>query len=179
MSDDDLLSEFDDVDENDLNNADNIVNMIMGSGTGINTPNTTSIEKIDTSALTGDKLDEYVVEKSANVIESVMSVVEEMSQNPDSFTYDPKSLEGFNGLINAATSAIASLNKVKLERDKLVQQKDLKEKDIESKEKIAQNKEDNNQQSIQLTREEFIALMSNKKDDKDNNNNNNDKIIDV
>lgn len=180
---DDLLSEFDDLENSDLDNAENIVNMIMGSGAELTKEHTPPKDKVNVEELEGDKLDDYVVEKSAHVIESVMGVVEEMSHNPDAFVYDAKALEGFNGLINAATSAINSLNKVKLERDKLTQQKELKEKDITSKEKIAFDKnENNNKQTIELSREEFIALMTKKNDDTDNNNNKsiNDKgVIDV
>jgi len=173
---DDLLSEFDDLDSDDINNAENIVNMIMGSGSDLTKEHTAPKDRVDVEQLSGSNLDDYVVKKSAHVIESVMGVVEEMSHNPDAFVYDSKSLEGFNGLINAATSAINSLNKVKLERDKLTQQKSLKEQDISSKEKIAFQKNDtNSKQTIELTREEFISLMTKDKEDAGDS----AKVIDV
>jgi hypothetical protein len=175
---DDILSEFDDLDSKDLENPENIVNVLMGSATfpSDSTPSrkTMNVEDLDES-----DIDEYVVKQTATIIENVMGVVESMSENPDSFTYDAKALEGYNGLVNAATSAVASLNKIKLEKSKLKQQKELKQIDINSREKIALNREENNKQTIKLTREEFIALMSDKNDNTDNTDNDSIKTIDV
>ena len=126
------------------------------------TTNTESKEPKPKVQLSEDELSNYIINKSAELIESSLASVNDVKdfitqgQNPDE-------LAALASLINATSSAIESLNKLHLLKKKHEMTKEIKALDWENKKDIVKklpgNVINNNTQVLVASREEIIKQI--------------------
>lgn len=109
--------------------------------------------------LTKENLEDFVIQKSSLLVDGTIDMVETVK---DYITSAPESKDvaSLAELINAATNAVETLNKIVLSNKKNNTIMKIKEMDIESKRELQQAESDT---KIQLTREEMFKMLINNK----------------
>ena len=107
-----------------------------------------------------EELEDFVVQKSGKLINNTLEMVDTVRDYIISAP-ESKDVASMAELINAATNALETLNKIVLSTKKNTTAVKIKEMDIASKKELQQSESDN---KLQLTREEiFKALIDNAK----------------
>jgi len=107
-----------------------------------------------------EELEEFIIQKSGKLINNTLEMVDTVRDYIISAP-ESKDVASLAELINAATNAIETLNKIVLSTNKNTTAVKIKEMDIASKKELQETQSDN---KLQLTREEiFRALINNAK----------------
>jgi hypothetical protein len=107
-----------------------------------------------------EELEDFVVQKSGKLINNTLEMVDTVRDYIISAP-ESKDVASMAELINAATNALETLNKIVLSTKKNTTAVKIKEMDIASKKELQETQSDN---KLQLTREEiFKALINNAK----------------
>jgi hypothetical protein len=107
-----------------------------------------------------EELEDFVVQKSGKLINNTLEMVDTVRDYIISAP-ESKDVASMAELINAATNALETLNKIVLSTKKNTTAIKIKEMDIASKKELQETQSDN---KLQLTREEiFKALINNAK----------------
>ena len=106
-----------------------------------------------------ENLEDYVIQKSSLLVDGTLDMVETVK---DYITSAPESKDvaSLAELINAATNAVETLNKIVLSNKKNNTIVKIKEMDIESKRELQQT---DNETKLKLTREEMFKFLINNK----------------
>jgi|688.fasta_scaffold106114_2 hypothetical protein len=106
-----------------------------------------------------ENLEDFVIQKSSLLVDGTIDMVETVK---DYITSAPESKDvaSLAELINAATNAVETLNKIVLSNKKNNTIVKIKEMDIESKKELQQT---DNETKLKLTREEMFKLLINNK----------------
>lgn len=136
---------------------DNIINelkMTSVSSPFVETPQT------PVPVVTDDSVNQYVYQKTAEVIQAGMTAINTLSNNIMGGA-DPKEVAALASLIGATTKAIDSMNKINLQQKQATVDVKLKEMDIAGKKDIVSNLPSANNNILIATREEIIDQFVN------------------
>lgn len=139
---------MDDVETQDAVN--NILNQLKGFDTKKETQITT------TEPVTPDNLEKFVIDKASDLINKSLNMVDEF-QTVLGASPSEESAEAMANLINAASSAIETLNKVLNSNKRAQTSIKIKEMDVESRNKI---NERDNATRLMMTRGEIMKLLA-------------------
>lgn len=125
--------------------------------------------KPQTTKITEDNINDYILQKTGNLVDAGLGAVEDLKdfvvqgQNPDE-------IAALSELISSTTKAIEALNRINLQNKKAKTDKELKTMDIEGKKAIASslpgNNITNNTVNLVASREEiFKQLLNDAKED--------------
>jgi hypothetical protein len=138
---------MDDTDTQDAVN--NILNQLKGFDAKKETQITT------TDPVTPDNLEKFVIDKASDLINKSLNMVDEF-QTVLGASPSEESAEAMANLINAASSAIETLNKVLNSNKRAQTSIKIKEMDVESRNKI---NERDNATRLMMTRSEVMKLL--------------------
>lgn len=138
---------MDDTDTQDAVN--NILNQLKGFDAKKETQITT------TEPVTPDNLEKFVIDKASDLINKSLNMVDEF-QTVLGASPSEESAEAMANLINAASSAIETLNKVLNSNKRAQTSIKIKEMDVESRNKI---NERDNATRLMMTRSEVMKLL--------------------
>lgn len=138
---------MDDTDTQDAVN--NILNQLKGFDAKKETQITT------TEPVTSDNLEKFVIDKASDLINKSLNMVDEF-QTVLGASPSEESAEAMANLINAASSAIETLNKVLNSNKRAQTSIKIKEMDVESRNKI---NERDNATRLMMTRSEVMKLL--------------------
>ena len=139
---------MDDVETQDAVN--NILNQLKGFDAKKETQITT------TEPVTPDNLEKFVIDKASDLINKSLNMVDEF-QTVLGASPSEESAEAMANLINAASSAIETLNKVLNSNKRAQTSIKIKEMDVESRNKI---NERDNATRLMMTRGEIMKLLA-------------------
>lgn len=139
---------MDDVETQDAVN--NILNQLKGFDAKKETQITT------TEPVTSDNLEKFVIDKASDLINKSLNMVDEF-QTVLGASPSEESAEAMANLINAASSAIETLNKVLNSNKRAQTSIKIKEMDVESRNKI---NERDNATRLMMTRGEIMKLLA-------------------
>lgn len=107
--------------------------------------------------VTKDNLEDYIIQKSSSLVDGTIDMVETVK---DYITSAPESKDvaSLAELINAATNAVETLNKIVLSNKKNATIIKAKEMDIASRKELQQAESDTR---LKLTREEMFKMLVN------------------
>lgn len=143
---------------------DNIINELKM--TSVSAPFVNS-QEITTPVVTDDSVNQYVYQKTAEVIQAGMMAITSLSQNI-SMGADPKEVAALASLIGATTKAIDSMNKINLQQKQAAVDVKIKEMDIAGKKDIVSSLPSANNNILIATRDEIIDQFVNYKPKKSN-----------
>ena len=138
---------MDDTDTQDAVN--NILNQLKGFDAKKETQITT------TEPVTSDNLEKFVIDKASDLINKSLNMVDEF-QSVLGASPSEESAEAMANLINAASSAIETLNKVLNSNKRAQTSIKIKEMDVESRNKI---NERDNVTRLMMTRSEVMKIL--------------------
>lgn len=138
---------MDDVETQDAVN--NILNQLKGFDANKETQITT------TEPVTPENLEKFVIDKASDLINKSLNMVDEF-QTVLGASPSEESAEAMANLINAASSAIETLNKVLNSNKRAQTSIKIKEMDVESRNKI---NERDNATRLMMTRSEVMKLL--------------------
>ena len=129
--------------------VNNILNQLKGFDAKKETQITT------TEPVTSDNLEKFVIDKASDLINKSLNMVDEF-QTVLGASPSEESAEAMANLINAASSAIETLNKVLNSNKRAQTSIKIKEMDVESRNKI---NERDNATRLMMTRSEVMKLL--------------------
>lgn len=148
------MREFqDDLDQD----VDNIIAQLKNQTKKIN-----NIEK-EKPDLSKEDIEKFIIDNASEVVSDCVDMIQSVKLDVQSGA-DSKLITSAAELVNAFTSAIDSLSKLKLSDDKIKSQKEIKQMEISAKLENSTNESQNN--GIYLSREEVIKGLLNYKEDK-------------
>jgi hypothetical protein len=137
---------------NDIDSiADDIVSQLKNT---INSPSIPSNKSI--TPLNPDDIEQYIVDKSSDLVSQAMEVVGSLKDYVSVGGADAKEISAFAEVVNAATSALESLNKIHQTKERNKTAIHLKEMDIEARKEIAVQ---DNTTKLVLGREELMRQL--------------------
>lgn len=130
------------------NAVDNILNQLKN----FDAP---AIQRQDSSPPEAEKLEEFIIKKSSELINKSLEVLDEYR---DFLTATPseESAEAMSNLINASSSAIETLNKVLTANKKAATSVKIKEMDIKAR---TDNNKRDNATKLMMTRKELMQML--------------------
>lgn len=139
--------------------SDNIDNMVddLISQLQSDQKSVLSTKEVDQLTPTTENLEEYVIKKSSALVEGTIDMVETVKDYIVSAP-ESKDVSSLSELINAATNAVETLNKIVLSQKKNKTLLQIKEMDIASKRDLQENENTN---KLKLTREEVFKMILN------------------
>ena len=109
-------------------------------------------------------IEKFIIDNASNVVTDCVDMIQSLKLDVQAGG-DSKLIESTATLVNAFTSAIDALSKLKLSEDKINAQKEIKQMDISAK-LIANNENETSAKGVYISREELIkGLLDYKKSD--------------
>jgi hypothetical protein len=145
--------------EDDLDqDVDNIIAQLKNQTKKIN-----DVAKERIQLEKGD-IEKFIIDNASNVVTDCVDMIQSLKLDVQAGG-DSKLIESTATLVNAFTSAIDALSKLKLSEDKINAQKEIKQMDISAK-LIANNENETSAKGVYISREELIkGLLDYKKSD--------------
>lgn len=145
--------------EDDLDqDVDNIIAQLKNQTKKIN-----DVAKERIQLEKGD-IEKFIIDNASNVVTDCVDMIQSLKLDVQ-FGGDSKLIESTATLVNAFTSAIDALSKLKLSEDKINAQKEIKQMDISAK-LISNNENETSAKGVYISREELIkGLLDYKKSD--------------
>ena len=110
--------------------------------------------------ITKDKLEDFVIEKSADLVQRALDIVDEIKDRACAGG-DPEEIKSLADVLKATSSAVDALNKIHISTERNRTAKEINDKNIEAKRGM--NLE-NNQTKLMLTRQEAMKRLFDKSD---------------
>lgn len=145
--------------EDDLDqDVDNIIAQLKNQTKKIN-----DVAKERIQLEKGD-IEKFIIDNASNVVTDCVDMIQSLKLDVQAGG-DSKLIESTATLVNAFTSAIDALSKLKLSEDKINAQKEIKQMDISAK-LISNNENETSAKGVYISREELIkGLLDYKKSD--------------
>ena len=142
------MNEFDDDLDQDV---DNIISQLKNQSKSLKTVET------DKPNLDKEDLEKFIIDNASEVVVGCVDMLQSLKIEVQAGG-DPKLVESTATLVNAFTSALDALSKLKLSDDKIKAQKEIKEMDITAKLATADKESD---KGVYISREDVIkGLLS-------------------
>lgn len=136
-----------------MDDIDDITDSIVSQLKNTITPN---LAEPTISNIDKNNIEQYIVDKSATLVDQAMTVVASLKDYVAIGGADAKEISAFAEVVNAATSALESLNKLHTAKERSKTAIELKEMDIKAKLDIAAQ---DNTTRLVLGREELMKRL--------------------
>jgi hypothetical protein len=113
-----------------------------------------------------DNVNDYVLKKASELIETGMFTVEAM-KNSISSAYESDEIEAYATLIKSVNDSIDTLNKINLQNKKIKSSKEIKQMDIDARQQLGPAQHNTN--VLIATRDEIMKNIINKIDNSSDN----------
>lgn len=109
--------------------------------------------------VTMDKLEEFVLKNSSEIINSSVNMLKNM-EGVVSTVQGAEEMSAYSELVNASTGAIETLNKILLQKKKIEAQIEIKKMDVNTKKELQSN---DHAMKVMASREEILKMMMEQK----------------
>jgi hypothetical protein len=145
----------DDIDQT----VDDILQQLSDSKTNCNN----SAKLKEYTKITPDNLQEFVIEKSADLVQRALDIVDDLKDRACA-SGDPEEVKSLADVLKATSAAVDALNKIHIASERNKTAKEINEKTIQARQGM--NRE-NNQTKLMCTREEAMKRLFNKVKEED------------